>query len=368
MQPGARHRHALLRAAAIAIIAVVPVLRAQTPPATPPVTPPATTPRADASVPRVKSGFLVKPDTVAVGDPFQLVVSVVVPNSARVEWPSINDTAAVVAMRAPVRVRSAPDGISRRETAEYDLAAWDVGALLVGLPDATVRYGNTVLKVPLASARIVVRSVLPGDTTLHVPKPAKALFPRIIPWWERWWPALAVLAALLLLWWLWRRKRARVAMRVATPVDVFARAVHDFERLDRLALADAGERGRAVALAVEIMRVYLVARVPDAALSLTSAELLVATASDTRVPHDLLAALLADADAIKFARRVVNGTRATELTANARALVESIERVHQELVVAEAERRRLAARAEQEAKEADEDDARRRSRRKVGAA
>jgi hypothetical protein len=310
----------------------------------------------------------VRPDTVEVGDPFVLVVSVVVPNSARVEWPSINDTAAVVAMRAPVRVQTTPDGISRRETAEYELAAWDVGALAIGLPDPVVRNGATVVKVPLADARVFVRSVLPGDTAQHVPKPAKALFPRVVPWWKRWWPAAAVIAALLLLWWFMKRRSKTVIAQRAAPVDVFARAIHDFDRLDRLALSDAGERGRAVALAVEILRVYLVSRIPAGALSLTSGELLAATTDDERVPHDRLSRLLLEADAIKLARRLVQGARAKELTAEARRIEETVEQAHAARLAAEAERRKEAERIEREAREAADDDARRRSRKKAGVA
>jgi hypothetical protein len=316
----------------------------------------------------VKSGFLVRPDTVEVGDPFVLIVSVVVPNGARVEWPSITDTAAAVAMRAPVRVQSVPDGISRRETAEYQLSAWDVGALPLGLPDATVRIGTAALRVPLGEAAVFVRTVLPGDTTLHVPKPAKALFPRVLPWWERWWPAFAVLAALLLLWWILKRRRKAVVARHAVPLDVYARAIKDFERLDRLALSDAGERGRAVALAVEILRVYLMSRVPAAALSLTSGELLEATAEDGRVPQDRLRSLLAEGDAIKFARQLVQSQRAKELTADAQTIVESVEAVHQARIAAAEAARQHAAQAERSARQTDEDDARRRSRRsKAGA-
>ncbi len=321
-----------------------------------------------ANQPRVRSGLLVRPDTVMVGDPFTLVVTVMVPASARIEWPVIEDTAAVVGMRAPVSVTSASDGPMRRETATYSLAAWDVGSLALGVPDPTVRYGTTTLRVPIDSARVFVKSVLPGDSSLHVPKPGKGMFPRVIPWWERWWPVAAVIAGLLLLWWLFRRRKPTKARTAAAPLDVFARAIHDFERLDRLSLTDAGERGRAVALAVEILRSYLVARVPDAALSLTSSELLDATNLDERVPHERLFYLLDDADAIKFARRVVNGARAKELTGEARAIVEQIEAAEQARIKAEAERRAREAKAKDEAREREEDEARRKSRRKAGAA
>ena len=348
---------------AFALALHTPSLSAQ-----PAATPPAQGSAPAAGLPGVRSGFLVRPDTVALGDAFVLVVSVVVPNGARIEWPALSDTAAMVVMRAPVRVGSVPDGVSRRETAEYDLAAWDTGLQPLGLPDATIRIGTTTLRVPLGGASVFVRSVLPGDTTLHVPKPAKALFPRVLPWWERWWPALTVVAALLLLWWYLKRRRAVVVTRQMAPVDVFARAIKDFERLERLALSDSGERGRAVALAVEILRVYLVSRVSAAALSLTSAELLTATIDDDRVPADRLTALLGEADGIKFARRAVQSARAKELTAEAQGIVESVEAAHRARIAEAEALRRQAAQADRDARQLEEDDARRRSRRKAGAA
>lgn len=320
----------------------------------------------------LRVGSVVRPDTVAVGDPFLLVVTIEVPSDATVQWPSITDTAAAVVMRAPPRVTSvALDGL-RRETAEYVLTAWNIGPLPLGLPDASVREPSGIRTVPLRDTRIVVRSVLPADTSLRVPKPARALFPRIVPWWEAWWPAAAAVAALALLWWAWRRRRHRVVKRATAPLDVFARAIHDFDRLQRLALADLGERGRAVALGVEILRTYLSARVPAAILAGTSAELLVAIETDARVPHDRLASLLADADAIKFAHRDVSGVRARELQAEARAVVESVEQAEVARRNREDVDKQASARADREservARRATEEDARRRARRpKAGA-
>lgn len=312
---------------------------------------------------RVQAGTLVRPDTVDVGDPFIFVVTVAVPAEARVEWPTITDSAAVVAMRGPVRIidEGTKRGM-RRERAEYELAAWDVGSLPLGLDDAVVRYGSTTLRVPLADARVMVRSVLPGDTTLHVPKPARALFPRVVPWWQQWWPALLVLAALGLLWWLWRRRRRIAAAAPVTPLDPYLRAQHDFERLERLALADAGEAGRAVALALDVLRLYLVARVPTARLSLTSGEVLDVLAADERVPHDRLRSLLIDADSIKFAARIVSPSRAREMAAEARALVEAIEQAEVARRAAEAAAREAALAAEAAARREAEEAARKASR------
>ena len=144
--------------------------------------------------------------------------------------------------------------------------------------------------------------------------------------------------------------------------------MHDFERLDRLALADAGERGRYVALAIDVVRSYLARRNPRAVLSLTSAELIGVVAADERVPRDRLLSLMADGDVIKFARRVVSGTRARELAADARAVVEHIEAAERARRAAEDAARAAAAKTERDAKQKEEDAARRESRRpKAGA-
>ncbi len=318
---------------------------------------------------RVKAGVLVRPDTITVGDPFTLIVTIVVPEGARIEWPTLDDTTAMVVSREPAKVtRESMRAGGRTERAEYALAAWNVGALPIGLEDAIVRYGSTTLAVPLTDARVFVKSVLPGDTSMHKPKPPRDLFPRILPWWQRWWPALAVLAALSLLWWLLRHRRARRSATAYAALDPYARAVHEFERLERLALVDAGERGRYVALAIDVVRAYLTRRNASAVLSLTSAELVVAVADDERIPHDQLIALMTEGDGIKFARRMVAGPRARELAASARAVVDHVEAAERARRAAEDAARAAAVTAERDARQRDEDDARRKSRRpKAGA-
>jgi hypothetical protein len=202
-----------------------------------------------------------------------------------------------------------------------------------------------------------------------VPKPARPLFPRVVPWWEMWWPAAAVVATLALLWWLWRKGRRRVVRKTVANVDVFANAMHDFDRLQRLALADVGECGRAVALALEIVRSYLSARVTGAALSRTSVELLATIGADRRVPRERLTALLTEADAIKFAQQTVTSVRARELQDEAKSIVEVVEQAEQARRKADEDARTAAARAAADERKDEEDAARRRSRRpKAGAA
>lgn len=313
---------------------------------------------------RVQAGSMVRPDTVEVGDRFTYVVTVAVPEGSRIEWGAITDTSAWVAQMGAVRIIDEGTKLGiHRERAEYTLTAWNVGEQKLGVPDATVRNGSTVTKVPLGDARVFVRSVLPADTAQRVPKPARDLFLREVPWWQRWWPALLVLLALALLWWLLRRrKKAKAGVAGPPPLNPFQRAMHEFERLERLHLADAGECGRYVALATDVMRLYLAARVPNAVLSLTSAELLLVALEDDRVPRDRLISLLADADGVKFAARAVTPDRARELAGEARGIVTEIERVETLRRKAEEAARQAAEQQAERERAAAEDAARKASR------
>jgi hypothetical protein len=109
---------------------------------------------------------------------------------------------------------------------------------------------------------------------------------------------------------------------VDVPVDPYVRAEAEFQRIETLGLLEANERGRYVALMVEVLRDYLAARYSEAALSLTSTELQRSVRELPFVPQERLLRTLTDADLIKFARRPVSGTRAREIGAEARAIVE----------------------------------------------
>jgi hypothetical protein len=164
-----------------------------------------------------------------------------------------------------------------------------------------------------------VQSVLPADSAQRVPKPPRPLFEFGTPLWWLWAAiAAAILLLLLLLWWLRRRRRTAPAL----VVDPYERAEREFKRIEALALVDAGERGRYVALMVEVLRDYLAARYAAGQLSHTSTELVVALRGESALPQDRLARLLAETDLIKFARRTVTPPQARELGREARAIVE----------------------------------------------
>jgi hypothetical protein len=299
----------------------------RTPPATAAQGAPASLGAPAAGQPEVRAGVVVRPDTVTVGDPFMVIVRVQVPLAARVEWPMLTDTAARIAPRAPVARRDgSSDGRQREEIAEYVVAAWDTGQLATEWPPALVIMGTDTVRVRLADARVFVRSVLSADTAEHVPRPAKPPFAQGTPWWTRWWPALLALAALALVWWWRSRRRVGTVGSPAVPlVGPYERAMAAFDRLERLALSDAGEHGRAVTLSMEIVRSYLCSRNPRTSLAHTSAELLASVAGDTRVPVSALVTLLVGVDAVKYARRPLDAVAARALVADAKALVQQIE-------------------------------------------
>ena len=266
----------------------------------------------------VQAAVGVEPDTVRIGDPFLVQIGVRAPLGATITFPKAPDSTGSVQGLDPVRVETRPDSGGLVQWGYYRVAAWDIGEQPITLGDIIVTLGGRARRIAIAGHKVFVASVLPADTALRVPKPARPLYEFGTPlWWL--WAALAALALLLfLLWWWWRRRKRE---RPIVVVDPFARAEREFARVERLGLVDAGERGRYVALMVEVMRDYLAARYAKAQLSLTSTELLTVMRAERAVPNDRLMRALNEADLIKFARRAVTNERARELGREARAIV-----------------------------------------------
>lgn len=295
----------------------------------------------DDGLAAVRLGIAVRPETVTVGDPVQLSVRVQAPAGSTIEFPAGPDSGGALEATASRRIqqREVPGVVE--QTAVYQLVAWDVGDLAPGFGDVVVRLGGAERRVPLGDVQVHVRSVLPTDTTLHVPKPPRPPLDVPVPWWQRWWPVLlALLLALLLAWWLWRRRGRRGA---AAAEDAIAFAEREFARVEALGLVDAGERGRHVALMVDVLRDYLARRLPEARASLTSSELVAALRASRLVPHAKLAAVLEEADLVKFARRPLSAERARELGRDARGVVRDVERAVGEQQQAAAAQRKEAA-------------------------
>lgn len=284
---------------------------------------------------RVQMGITVRPDTVTVGDPFLVMVRVRAPQGTRIAFPAAPDTGRTVEGVDPMSERTEATPGAEDRTAIYRLSAWDTGRVLAELGDVTLS-GAENRTLPLQDVAVYVRSVLPADTALHVPKPARDIFgpARAFPWWILGLVAAAILG-LLLLWWWWRRRRRGLPDEAEDPYE---RAQREFERLAALHLVEAGEPGRHVVLAVEVLRDYLGGRLPEAAPSHTTLELLAALRARRDLPLDTLRGLLAEADLVKFARRPVTAERARAFGGEAQAVVRQVEEAEQARQSAEAAR------------------------------
>jgi hypothetical protein len=276
-------------------------------------------PTPASSTIRVQAGAAVDRDTVTVGDVVKLTVRVRAPLGATVNFPTGLDSLAPVQALEPPSVTNGADSTVVDRVATYRLSPWDIGRQPIRLGDVVVQMDDGDRRVALTLPTLFVRSVLPADSALRVPKPARPLLGvrAPIPWW--WW-ALAALAALalgLLVWW-WIRRRRRVARPTGDP---FADAEAAFTRIERLRLTDAGEPGRHAALMTDVVRRYLAARHEVATLAHTSGELLTTVRGVPTVPFERLRRLLDEVDPIKFAAAPIAASRARELGDEAKAIV-----------------------------------------------
>ena len=165
---------------------------------------------------RVSYGVRASADTVRIGDPFTVAIRVRAPAGAGIEFPAGPDSTSAVQLLDPRTVRTTTDtGNAVDQTATYRLAAWDVGSQSIELGDVIVTGAGVDRRIPIERPSVFVASVLPADSSLRVPKPARPLIDQGLPsWWL--WALIAAAAALLLLllWWWWRRRRHRTPQPV----------------------------------------------------------------------------------------------------------------------------------------------------------
>lgn len=271
----------------------------------------------------VSTGVTMSKDTVTIGEPFEVRVRVRAPYDAQISFPDNPDTSGTVQGRDPRVIITTDSTDFLDQTAIYRLAAWDIGLQPVRIGNITVTSslansrGNR--PIDIASVQVFVRSVLPADSALRVPKPARPIWEtKAFPWW-----ILAVIAAIIAIglaiwWWMRRRRRPKPAI----VIDPYVRAQKEFTRLESMGLVDAGERTRFVSLVVEVLRDYIAARFPDGSLALTSRELVSAMRRHPTVPLEQLSRVLHEADLAKFAAFALTEDRARALAREARKIVE----------------------------------------------
>ena len=282
----------------------------------------------------VQAGVTLERDTVTVGEVVRLTIRVHAPLGATIGFPTTVDSSAVIQPLEPPVVRNGADSVNAVDRlATYRLSAWDIGNQAIKLGDVTVQTDAGDRQVALALPSLFVRSVLPADTTLRVPKPARPILavPTPTPWW--WW-ALGALAALLiglLAWWIVRRRRGS-----GLTGDPYRDATVEFERIERLRLIEAGEPGRHVALMTDVVRRYLAGRHEGVSLALTSGELQAAVRTVPTVPHDALRDVFASVDPVKFANAPLAAERARTIGEEAKAVVRDEHQRAEALAAAEA--------------------------------
>ncbi len=202
--------------------------------------------------PRPATAAALAPDTVRVGDPFTLGLSIAGPRDAEVQFPPLVILAPELEQLRPVDVKwDAAGGGQWR--ARYRLAAWKAGTWT--FPDVRVEWQGTqiMLSPPPVHATSVLPAASEGPLPLEGPWGPNNI--RRFPWW-----LLLLLLALALLWWLLRRLRRTDERKEPQWIDpavaareALARLRKDLEQddVDLAAFYDGLE---------EIIRTYLAAR------------------------------------------------------------------------------------------------------------
>jgi len=194
-------------------------------------------PASDAAAQGVQLGIAVRPETVTVGTRFVVAARLRAPEGATIAWPTAPDTSETLEIVSSRMLDVASDSLRTEETARWRLAAWDTGTITIVFEDAVVTAPELERRVPLR-AHVYVRSVLPADTALQVPKPPRDIMAADPPWWR--WVALALLIAAVLgvlLWWYLRRRRRKPP---PAPVDAMQYAEYALAIVERMGLLEAG--------------------------------------------------------------------------------------------------------------------------------
>ena len=270
--------------------------------------------QAPAPAPAAAISWSVSPETVTVAEPFNVTITIRAPLRTVIAFPAGPDTAQPLEAVDPPVVHFDTDSTGApRRIAVYRLQAWQTGAQSLTVP-VQIGAGADAQKLE-AHPAVFVRSVLPADTSLRVPKPALSVLKTPLLWWP-WALALGVALGVIAL--LWRRHRRR--RRAAPPPSPLSVAEGALARVETLGLLEAGEPSRYVALHADILRGYLSSRVAVVSRSQTTAEL-VAALLGRALPLNRVAAVLDEADQVQFARRPVTVVRAKEIAREVKTLL-----------------------------------------------
>jgi hypothetical protein len=269
----------------------------------------------------VQMGYKVTPDTVLIGQPFNLFIKVLAPKGVRFEFPTGPDSTSKDGIRTiELRGEKLVSMLGDTAVALYHLVAWDIGTQPLRIPDVRVTLEGQERRATLGDATVFVRSVLPADTSLRVPKAPRPLIVLTPFNWLRWVVLVAALLALLLAWWAWRRYRNRPK----PPIDPYVKAQQEFARIESRRLLETGESEEYFAAMTDVTREYLAARVPGVRRSDTTGELLRTMRPRDDVESEL-PQLLDRADMVKFARGEIGADDARNAGNQLKAIVDHVE-------------------------------------------
>jgi hypothetical protein len=270
----------------------------------------------------------VVPETVTVGQPFEVRIRVRAPKFATIHFPAVPDTADALEAVDPRAMEDAGDAELIDRTAIYRLVAWDVGRRTPKFANVTIGTSGTDQQYPVAIPPVIVTSLLPADSAARLPKDARD---PLAPPGELW--KYLLLGSLLVggIAWYWLRRRKRRLLEAPRQIEPFVAAAASFDALDALELPAAGESGRHVIASVDVLRGYLARRFPDMRDSLTPQELERALAgSDLPVLPQRLSALLDRESSLRFARAAVSADEALALGHESRQIVKDMQTAYEE--------------------------------------
>lgn len=269
----------------------------------------------------------VTPEQPAIGEPITVELRVRAPAGSDVRFPVLPDTGTRIEPLDPRAMRDASTAAYLDRTAVYRFIAWDTGSVTLSFGDVTVRRDGAEQRFPVSLPPLVIRSVLPGDTLLRVPRPERAPLDASTMRW-RLWLALAALALLAL--WGWRRWRRRRASRTTVGVDAAVRTRESMAHLRGLDLIGAGEPGRHALAHAGLLRQYLAARWPELPASLTAAELaLQLPRANFPILPERVTRIVEHTEALAYARASISASDAERIGVECAGIVEDLEQVWQ---------------------------------------
>ena len=270
----------------------------------------------------------VTPATVTVGEPFTVRVRVRAPKVATITFPEVPAPTGGVDPVDPRSIEEGPAGDVLDRTAVYSFVAWDVGPQAPTLGPVVVAVAGQGRSFALSATGVVVRSLLPADTTERTPRDLRAPVPLPGKLWQ--FLVLGVVFAALVAWLWWRRRERLRRVGDATEPDAWVRAREAFSALEALALADAGEPGRQVIAYVDVLREYIGRRFPElkASLDATTFIALIATL-DVSLQAKRIASLVRRDGAVRFAQATLTVDEAAELSGEARDIVAQLQMAYE---------------------------------------